>query len=42
MKTKVRVHRYTDKTMAVYHGSRLLARYDTRGQLHGQTLQAVA
>lgn len=33
VKAKVRVHRYVDKTMAVFHGPRKLASYDVQGQL---------
>lgn len=36
VKTRVRVHRYLDGTLAVFHGPRLLARYDARGKLTGQ------
>ena len=36
MKARVRVHRYLDGTLAVFHGPRLLARYDARGQPTGQ------
>ncbi|MGH8559820.1 MAG: hypothetical protein ACRESZ_20680 [Methylococcales bacterium] len=32
VKAKVRVHRYPDGSLAVFHGPRLLARYDPRGQ----------
>lgn len=31
-KTTVRVHRYVDATLSVWHGPRLLARFDARGQ----------
>ena len=33
VKTSVRVHRYLDDTLAVFHGPRLLARYDAHGKL---------
>lgn len=36
VKVKVRVHRYPDGTLAVFHGPRLLARYDARGRLLDQ------
>ena len=36
VKARVRVHRYLDGTLAVFHGPRLLARYDARGKLTGQ------
>ncbi len=32
VKTRVRVHRYVDGTLAVFHGPRKLAAYDTRGR----------
>ncbi|RMH60528.1 MAG: transposase, partial [Zetaproteobacteria bacterium] len=32
-KVKVRVHRYPDGDMAVFHGPRLLASYDSTGKL---------
>jgi hypothetical protein len=32
VKAKVRVHRYTDSTLAVFHGPRRLAKYDAQGQ----------
>ena len=35
-KATVRVHRYLDNTLAVFHGPRLLARYDAQGKLKGQ------
>jgi transposase len=31
VKVKVRVHRYPDKSLAVFHGPRCLARYDSKG-----------
>jgi len=33
IKTKVRVHRYADRCLALFHGPRKLADYDARGQL---------
>lgn len=33
IKTKVRVHRYADRSLALFHGPRKLADYDARGQL---------
>lgn len=32
-KVRVRVHRYVDGTLAVFHGPRKLAEYDQQGQL---------
>jgi hypothetical protein len=32
VKAKVRVHRYLDGSLAVFHGPRQLARYDAGGQ----------
>lgn len=43
VKVNVRVHRYPDTTLAVFHGPRLLARYDASGKpLEWATLQAAA
>jgi transposase len=36
VKTRVRVHRYLDATLAVFHGPRLLARYDAHGKPKSQ------
>lgn len=36
IKAKVRVHRYLDGTLAIFHGPRKLAVYDGKGQLQGQ------
>lgn len=36
MKAKVRVHRYDDGTLAVFHGHRCLGRYDAKGRLKGE------
>jgi len=33
VKTKVRVHRYANRTLAVFHGPRKLASYDAKGSL---------
>ena len=33
IKTKVKVHRYADRSLALFHGPRKLANYDARGQL---------
>ena len=33
VKVKVRVHRYVDGTLALFHGPRRLARYDAKGKL---------
>ena len=33
VRARVRTHRYTDATLAVFHGPGKLARYDTTGQL---------
>jgi hypothetical protein len=32
VKTRVRVHRYVDGTLALFHGPRRLAAYDAQGQ----------
>ena len=32
MRTKVRVHRYVDDTLGVFHGPRKLAAYDAKGK----------
>ena len=32
VRTKVRVHRYVDKTLGVFHGPRKLASYDADGK----------
>jgi transposase len=43
VKAKVRVHRHVDGTLAVFHGPRLLARYDARGRVvDGQEVRAAA
>ena len=33
VKTKIRVHRYPDTSLAIFHGPRLLARYQPNGDL---------
>ncbi len=42
VKVKVRVHRYPDGRLALFHGPRGLARFDARGRLIPPKLQAVA
>lgn len=42
VKTKVRVHRYIDKSLAVFHGPRCLARYDAEGVEVREVVQAAA
>ncbi len=42
VKVRVRVHRYQDGRLAVFHGPRKLADYDRRGNLIGSTRNAVA
>jgi hypothetical protein len=44
VRTKVRVHRYVDATLAVFHGPRKLAAYDQRGVLSApkEALRAAA
>lgn len=42
VKTKVRVHRYTDDTLAIFHGPRCLARYTAAGQLIEELKHAAA
>ena len=41
VKVKIKVHRYIDKTIAIFHGPRLLARYSASGTLT-KTKQKVA
>jgi transposase len=38
VKAEVRVHRYPDQRLAIFHGPRLLARYETDGRLAGSQL----
>lgn len=42
VKVQVRVHRYLDGTLAIFHGPRLLARYDANGQGLDLTQQIAA
>ncbi|MCK9986216.1 MAG: hypothetical protein AzoDbin1_02688 [Azoarcus sp.] len=42
VKVKVRVHRYPDGQLALFHGPRKLARYEADGRLVDQPLQAAA
>lgn len=42
VKAKVRVHCYPDGSLAVFHGPRKLANYDTEGRLKQDTIQAIA
>jgi hypothetical protein len=43
VRAAVRVHRHLDDTLAIFHGPRLLARYDALGKpLDGQELKAAA
>jgi hypothetical protein len=43
VKARVKVHEYPDGALAVFHGPRLLARYDAAGQaLAGETLKLAA
>jgi hypothetical protein len=42
VKVKVRVHRYPDNTLAVFHGPRKLADYDEKGRLMDSKACAVA
>jgi transposase len=42
VKARVKVRAYPDGTLAVFHGPRLLARYDAQGQAMGQLLKAAA
>ncbi len=37
VKTKVRVHRYPDTSLAIFHGPRMLARYQSNGDLDDGT-----
>jgi hypothetical protein len=41
-KAKVRVHRYVDDTLALFHGPRRLADYDARGALRSELLKQAA
>jgi hypothetical protein len=42
VKAQVRVHRYADETLAVFHGPRKLADYAADGQLRRTDIKAVA
>ena len=42
VKAKVRVHRYPDGRLALFHGPRCLARFDAQGMVMPPTLKAVA
>ena len=42
VKAKVRVHRYADGILAIFHGPRKLADYAADGQLRGSDIKAVA
>jgi len=42
VKAKVRVHRYTDGSLGVFHGPRKLADYAANGQLKGSDRKVVA
>ena len=42
VKAKVRVHRYAEGTLAVFHGPRKLADYAADGQLRRTDIKAVA
>jgi len=42
VRVKVRVHRYPDGNLAVFHGPRCLGRYDSQGTPIGSRLLAAA
>lgn len=42
VKTRVRVHRYIDQTLSIFHGPRQLARYEANGSLVEKKKKAVA
>jgi hypothetical protein len=43
VKARVKLRKYPDGTLAVFHGPRLLARYDPAGQIDtGENLKAAA
>lgn len=42
VKATVRVHRYPDDTLAIFHGPRCIARYDAQGHLHEGGAQQAA
>lgn len=42
VKVKVRVHRYPDGRLALFHGPRCLVHFDAKGRLIPPKIQAVA
>jgi hypothetical protein len=42
VKAKVHVHRYPDGTLAIFHGPRQLAKYDSQGQVKKENCKAAA
>jgi hypothetical protein len=42
VKAKVRVHRYVDRSLAIFHGPRKLAHYDAAGRLMTEQSQQAA
>lgn len=42
VKARVRVHRYTDGTLAIFHGPRKLVQYSSQGKIQEMKIQAVA
>ena len=42
VKAKVRVHRYPNGTLAIFHGPRQLAKYDSQGQAKKENCKAAA
>jgi hypothetical protein len=42
VKTAVRVHRYVDATLALFHGPRRLAVYDAQGRMIDQAFKQAA
>ena len=42
IKSAVKVHRYLDDTLAVFHGPRKLAGYDSNGILSSERVKAIA
>lgn len=42
MRAKVKVHRYLDGTLAVFHGPRQLAHYDAKGKIKALPIKAAA
>lgn len=41
VKARVRVHRYTDGTLAIFHGPRKLVQYSSQGKIQEMKIQAV-